>query len=138
MKEKGDIAFLQETHSTIDAEDLWKNECGCEAFFSHGTSNSSGVMIFFSNKLVIEVTEKLTYSEGRFLLLKCIIQGTKILIYNVYVPNNEKDCVAFLFFLKEKLEFLDTTEYEYMIGVGDWNFTLEKIDRSGGNYKYEK
>ena len=62
----------------------------------------------------------------------------KILIYNVYAPNNEKDHVSFLLFLKEKLEFLDTTEYEYMIGAGDWNFTFEKIDRSGGNYNYEK
>merc|ERR1711862_932670 len=82
--------------------------------------------------------EKITDTEGRFILLKCIIQGTKILIYNVYAPNNEKDHVAFLLFLKEKLEFLDTTEYEYIIGAGDWNFTFEIIDRSGGNYKYEK
>ena len=138
MKENGDIAFLQETHSTPDLEDHWKNECGCESFFSHGTNNSRGVMIFFSNTLEIEVTEKITDTEGRFLLLKCIIQGTKILLYNVYAPNNEKDHVSFLLFLKEKLEFLDTTEYEYMIGAGDWNFTFEKIDRSGGNYNYEK
>ena len=27
LKENGDIALLQETHSTIDAEDIWKNEC---------------------------------------------------------------------------------------------------------------
>ena len=76
--------------------------------------------------------EKITDTEGRFILLKCIIQGTKMLIYNVYAPNNEKDHVAFLLFLKEKLEFLDTTEYEYIIGGGDWYFTFEIIDRSGG------
>ena len=104
LKENGDIALLQETHSTPETEELWKNECGCESFFSHGTNNSSGVMIFFSNKLEIEVTEKITDTEGRFLLLKCIIQGTKIIIYNVYAPNNEKDHVAFLLFLKEKLD----------------------------------
>ena len=60
------------------------------------------------------------------------------MIYNVYAPNNEKDHVAFLLFLKEKLEFLDTTEYEYMIGAGDWNFTFEKIDRSGGELQIRK
>ena len=95
-------------------------------------------MIFFSNKLEIEVTEKISDTEGRFLLLKCIIQGTKILLYNVYAPNNYKDHAAFLLFLKEKLESVDTTEYEYLIGAGDWNFTFESIDRTGGNYKYEK
>ena len=126
LKENGDIALLQETLSTQETEELWKNECGCESFFSHGTNNSRGVMIFFSNKLEIEVTEKITDTEGRFLLLKCTIQGTKILIYNVYAPNNEKDHVAFLLLIKEKLEFFDTTEYEYIIGAGDWNFTFEK------------
>ena len=47
LKENGDIALLQETHSTPETEDLWKNECGCESFFSHGTNNLCGVMIFF-------------------------------------------------------------------------------------------
>jgi exonuclease III len=91
-------------------------------------------MTFFSNKLEIEVTGKITDSEGRFILLKCIIQGTKFIIYNVYAPNNEKDHEAFLLDLKSKLESLDADEYEYLIGAGDWNFTSEKIDRSGGNY----
>ena len=62
----------------------------------------------------------------------------KILIYNVYAPKNEKDHAVFLLFLKEKLELLDTTEYEYMIGATDWNFIFEKNDRSEGNYNYEK
>ena len=134
LKENGDISFVQETHSTPETENMWKNECGCEAFFSHGTSNSCGVMTFFSNKLEIEVTGKITDSEGRFILLKCIIQGTKFIIYNVYAPNNEKDHESFLLDLKSKLESLDADEYEYLIGAGDWNFTSEKIDRSGGNY----
>ena len=138
LKENGDIAFLQETHSTPDTEELWKKECDCEVFFSHGTSQSCGVMVFFSKKLDIEVTEKIIDSDGRFILLKCIVQGTKILLYNVYAPNNEKDHVTFLFSLKDKLDSLDTNDYEYMIGAGDWNFTFEKNDRSGGNYNYKK
>ena len=66
LKENGDIAFLQETHSTPETENLWKNECGCESFFSHGTNNSRGVMVFFSNNLEVEVTEKISDNEGRF------------------------------------------------------------------------
>ena len=137
LKSKGDIVFLQETHSTLESENLWKNECGCEMFFSHGASNSSGVMIFFSNNLEIEIKEQVTDDSGRFLLLKCIVQGTKIILYNVYAPNNEKTHADFLLFIKEKLSNLDTTEYDYFIGAGDWNFTIEKIDRSGGNYNYK-
>ncbi len=51
LKENGDIALLQETHSTPETEELWKNECGSESFFSHGTNNSCGVMIFFQTNL---------------------------------------------------------------------------------------
>ena len=65
------------------------------------------------------------------------MQGTKIILYNVYAPNNEKTHADFLLFIKEKLSNLDTTEYDYFIGAGDWNFTIEKIDRSGGNYNYK-
>ena len=75
-------------------------------------------MVFFSKKLDIEVTEKIIDSDGRFILLKCIVQGTKILLYNVYAPNNEKEHVTFLLSLKDKLESLDTNDYEYMRETG--------------------
>ena len=94
-------------------------------------------MIFFSNKLEIEIKEQIRDTNGRFLLLKCIIQGAKIIIFNVYAPNNEKDHKDFLYEIKGKLESLDTDEYDYLIGAGDWNFTIEKNDRSGGNYNYK-
>ena len=61
----------------------------------------------------------------------------KIILFNVYAPNNEKDHKNFLHEIKDKLEFLDTEDYDYLIGAGDWNFTMEKYDRSGGNYNYK-
>ena len=33
LKSKGDVIFLQETHSTMESEKLWKNECENETFF---------------------------------------------------------------------------------------------------------
>ena len=101
LKAKGDIVFLQETHSTPESEIIWKNESGCEAFFSHGASNSCGVMILFSNKLEIEIKGQVTDTNGRFLLLKCIIQGTKIILCNVYAPNNDKEHADFLYDIKK-------------------------------------
>ena len=99
------------------------------SFFSHGASNSCGVTILFSNKLEIVIKGQVTDTNGRFLLLKCIIQGTKIILCNVYVPNNDKEHADFLYDIKEKLSCLDTDEYDYLIGAGDWNFTEEKNDR---------
>lgn len=134
LKNNGDIAFLQETHCTTETEKKWINECGCESYFSHGTSNSRGVMIFFSNKLDITVNEKISDTEGRIIILKCEIQGEKFLIYNVYAPNDKTDHKTFLLDLKEKLDTISITDYEYIIGAGDWNYTSENIDRKGGNY----
>ena len=50
------LLFLQETHSKLEDESKWKDDFQAPIFFSHGTSNSCGVLIayigqsfFFSN-----------------------------------------------------------------------------------------
>ena len=39
------VLFLQETHSSIKKEHAWVNYFTCPVFFSHGVSNSCGVLI---------------------------------------------------------------------------------------------
>ena len=39
------ILFLQETHSTFDDENIWKNDFNVPVFYSHATSQSCGVLI---------------------------------------------------------------------------------------------
>jgi exonuclease III len=117
LKEKGDIAFLQETHCTAEIEKSWNDECGCDTYFSNGTSSSRGVMIMISKKLDIDVTEQIKDSDGRFLMLKCIIQGTNIVIHNDYAPNNKNEHLTFLTDIKTQLNSLEPDEYEYMVGV---------------------
>ena len=134
LKSKGDICLIQESHSTKETEQQWINECECESYFSHGASNARGVMIFIKKSLEFEVSEKINDEEGRFIMLKCTIQGAKFLLYNVYAPNNESDHKAFLNYMKNILLSVKTEEYDYVIGAGDWNFTSENIDRKGGNY----
>ena len=51
LKGKGasnNIMFLQETHSTSKDEHIWKDDFQGDLFFSHGTSNSRGVLVLFS------------------------------------------------------------------------------------------
>jgi mannosylglycoprotein endo-beta-mannosidase len=134
MKNKGDICFLQETHSTKDTEKQWRQETGCESYFSHGASNARGVMIFFKESIEVEINEQTCDDNGRFLMLTCNIQGAKFLLYNVYAPNNESEHKAFIEYIKEKILSVKTDDYDYVIGAGDWNFTSENIDRKGGNY----
>ena len=47
LKAKGDIVFLQETHSTPESEIIWKNESGCEAFFRMELVILVGLRYFF-------------------------------------------------------------------------------------------
>ena len=135
MKNKGDICFLQETHSTEETENKWRQENGWTSHFSHGQSNSRGVMIFYNKTLDIDVIEKVGDSEGRFLMLKCIIQGEKFILYNIYAPNKEADHKTFMEYVKNQLLSVSNDNYDYIIGAGDWNFTSEDNDRKGGNYK---
>ena len=39
------VLFAQETHSTKEIEQKWKDELNGQIFFSHGKSNSCGVFI---------------------------------------------------------------------------------------------
>ena len=64
------IAFLQETHSTNKTEKIWKDDWLGNIFFSHGSSNSKGVAILIPNNIQFDIQDKITDSEGRFLILK--------------------------------------------------------------------
>ena len=134
LKKKGDIIFLQESHSTPDDESKWKEECEGEVLFSHGASNARGVMIIFSKKLELEIVRSTLDKDGRYIIVECLIQGTRFLIWNIYAPNNKVEHKSFLSKLKEEICENYDLNIPYKIGIGDWNFTEETMDRLGGNY----
>ena len=125
---------MQETHSTKETENAWENECGCDCYFSHEKSNAGGVMIFIKNNLEIKVSEKICDEEGRFLLLKCNIQGVNFLLINIYAPNKEHEHKTFLEYFNNQITSINCEDYDYVIAAGDWNFTCEDMDRKGGSY----
>jgi hypothetical protein len=45
------IVFLQETHSSPGDEEQWMKEWDGDLIFSHGSSNSKGVIIGFTKNL---------------------------------------------------------------------------------------
>jgi len=133
-KKKAGIALLQEAHCTKEIETLWKSEWGGDIVFSHGASNSTGVMILFPSGFDITINKTFTDNTGRFIILSVTIQDSKYLLYNVYAPNTKNEHKIFLEELKKTLEMFKSEDYDYVIGGGDWNFTEYDIDRSGGNY----
>jgi exonuclease III len=69
-KYKDSILLLQDTHSCVSDENNYKNHWGHSIFFSHGLTNSRGVITIIPKNL--GGTSKLFYKdiEGRILIVE--------------------------------------------------------------------
>ena len=90
-KEKSDIIFLQETYSTPGVENIWKSQWRGDIFFSHGSEHSKGVIILLKEKFDCEVKVHREDEQGRFIILKGLIQTQQFVFVNIYAPNKIKD-----------------------------------------------
>ena len=95
-RKKSDFILLQETHSTRETRDIWKNEWGGEIYFSHGKSNARGVAVLIKNGLDHKIVRSVSDSNGRFLMLVIEIQDVDYTIINVYVPNTDGTAIGFI------------------------------------------
>lgn len=94
-KQKPDIVFLQETHSTRGNEVSWKREWGATLFCSHGANNARGVAILIRNNFDYTVEESIVDSNGRFIILKVLLSGEPALLVHIYAPNRDNELVTF-------------------------------------------
>ena len=76
MNPKG-IPFLQETHSSLETEKKWIDDFKDKIYYSHGKTNSCGVLIAFYSHLNICVKNKVNDNNGRFLILEATIDGSE-------------------------------------------------------------
>ena len=74
-KQKADVIFLKETHSTKDNELLWKGELGTPLFCLHGANNSHEVAILIRNNFDCSVEKIVTDANGRYIMLKVLLRG---------------------------------------------------------------
>ena len=135
------ICFFQEFHSTPECEKVWKNEWGGKIFYSHGTSNSTGVAIGFSENLNININEhKISRDElGRVLIIEATYDDKNFLLINLYNANNEKDQVEVLDTLCKLLDNHNTDGDCHTILSGDFNIIFDTIlDASGGSPSLKK
>ena len=68
--------------------------------------------------------------ESRIVIINLIIQKVKLSICNIYAPNNPVQQDKFIQSLNEIL--LSKVEIDNIIIGGDWNVTLERIDKKKG------
>ena len=124
-----DIFFLQETHSTAFCEKKWKDDWGNNnIFFSHGTSNSTGVAILLSNNMDFKIMKEHHDDDGRVIILDVTINDDIMTIINIYGPNVDDP----IFFDSINMIMRDFTCETIVIG-GDFNCLQDvTIDKKGG------
>ena len=140
---KNAIIFLQETHSTTNCEKIWTNQWGSgkeKIYFSHGTSNSTGVLIAFREGLTYRVESTFRDLEGHFLILKAIVQDSPVILINYYAPNDESSQVRVLQEINRIVTGLDLEQSRSIIwgegGGGDFNLIFDsQLDSDGGNLR---
>ena len=81
---------LQETHSKVETETQWKNECSGKIFYSHGSPNSCGVMVLIRNKFNCTICNTVSDPSGRFIILKVPLEDKVYVLINICAPNKGK------------------------------------------------
>ena len=85
------IVFFQETHSSGEIENAWANPWGGKVIYSHGSNDSRGVLIAFTEGLDIKIENEIKDTNGLVIILKFFIQGSDLLPSNIYNANVEKE-----------------------------------------------
>ena len=131
-KNKYDICFIQETYSSNEIENIWKNEWGGQIVFSHGSSHSRGVLILIKPGLDAKVVSVHSDNIGRFLLVDATIQDTQFKLVNIYAPNNDNDQLNFYHYIHRQINQNIHSGDKVLIG-GDFNLIQDpEMDRKGG------
>ena len=119
------ILFLQETHSSKETEVKWSDEFQGQMFFSHGKTNSCGVLTAFYGLQNLSVNKTVSDNSGRILILDTKIDDYMFLFINFYNANTEKEQIQTITTLTNLLKEFDLTD-RYLIFAGDFNFFHDK------------
>ncbi len=123
-----DFFLLQETHCTNSIEKIWETEWGGKAFFSNGTSNSTGVCILIKKDLDFKLHGMKRDNEGRILCLDIEIDDCRFSLCNLYAPNLDSPD-----FFENCLNLVDEFDNISKIIAGDFNLVLDlDLDKKGG------
>ena len=131
-KKNFDIVMLQECYSREDNTSQWEDEWGGKCIFSHGSKHSKGTMLMFKNGLDLELVNQWVDRDGRYIIVKTVIQGEPFTLINIYAPNTMTEKQIFFNKVKRLLETLDINNNNIIVG-GDWNTIQDgSLDKKGG------
>ena len=126
-----DVYFLQETYSEPNDEISWRSEWGGDIFFSHGSLHSRGVCILLNPSLNYTFENSHKDQIGRIISIDLNFNENKLSLCNIYAPNDQRQQQVFLHNLSTFL--MSNTDIENLLIGGDWNVSLQAIDKKGGS-----
>ena len=126
--------FLQEMHSCINDEIMWRDEFNGELFFSHGKTNSCGVAIGFYGSKTIEQINKISDKSGRILLVEATVDDTVFVLINIYNANTESEQLETLLDLVSIIDKVKDIQSKNIVLGGDFNVIFDiSLESLGGN-----
>ena len=132
LKNSGaDISFLQETHSEPKDNLLWKSQWGEVAYFSSFNSASRGTAILIRNSVSFRALSTFSDPEGRFIVIKAIVNDLNMTLVNIYSPNNDEPD-----FLLKVFAEVDKLNSPILIIGGDFNLVIGPLDYKGTNLQH--
>ena len=133
------IVLLQEAHSTAKNEVMRTNQWGFRkdlVVFSHGTSNSKGVLIAFREPVNYRILSAQCDANRKYIILDLEIDNCPFILINYYALNDECQQLQVLEEISNKLDKLDFKKNTQFIREGDFSVIFaEKLDADGGNAK---
>ena len=90
-------------------------------FFSHGKSNSCGVLIAYFGTGTFTVKKQRTDKEGRILVLDASINDSEYILINLYNTNTKNEQIDVLSNFFELLEEFDISLTKRLVMAGDFN-----------------
>ena len=128
------ILFLQETHSSVEKEKKWIDDFKDKIYYSHGKTNSCGVLIAIYSNLNIRLKNKIHDNDGRVLILDATINGSDYLLINFYNANTEREQLTAIKNLNNLLKDFEDFHDKKVIFAGDFNLIFDrKLESAGGN-----
>ena len=127
------IVFLQETHSSEDTYNEWRDDFKGRIFFSHGTQSSCGVMIGFPGSITFLPKSICKDKNGRILIIEAEIDDETFILINFYNSNTETEQVKSINDLENLLQNFDINPSKNIVFAGEFNLFFDRnLEACGG------
>ena len=115
------LFFCRKCVSSEDKSSEWKDNFAGKIFFSHGTTNSCGIMIGYHGNESFDERKISKDNDGRILIISAEIGGDDFILINLYNSNTEKEQLTTLSKLEQLLDDFPLDSTQNIIFAGDFN-----------------